>query len=67
VDVFEHDLGFIVYKKLEDVLPDLSQFENQKIIIKSQLYQRNLQNLINAFERELKEKYPLEDYSEHFK
>jgi peptidyl-prolyl cis-trans isomerase D len=67
VDVFEHDLGFIVYKKLEDLLPDLSQFENQKIIIKSQLYQRNLQNLINAFERELKEKYPLEDYSEHFK
>jgi len=66
VDVFEHDLGFIVYKKLEETLPDLSQFESQKLIIKSQLYQKNLQNLISSFEREIKEKYPLEDYSEHF-
>lgn len=66
VNVFEHDLGFIVYKKLEDILPDLNQFNAQKLILRAQLYQRNFQNLISEFEREIRKKYPLESYIEHF-
>ncbi len=66
VDVFEHDLGFLVYKKIEDIKPDLREFETQKFLIKSQLYQMNFRNLLNEFEKELKRKYPLEDYSEYF-
>lgn len=66
VSVFEHDLGFIIYKKLEDALPDLNQFNQQKAILRAQLYQRNFQNLISEFEREIRKRYPLESYLEHF-
>ncbi|MEO0203055.1 MAG: peptidylprolyl isomerase [candidate division WOR-3 bacterium] len=66
VSVFEHDQGFLIYKKLEDFMPDMKNFEFQKFIIKSQLYQKNFQNLLSDFEREIRERYPLEDYSEYF-
>lgn len=66
VSVFEYENGFLVYKKLEDIKPNIEDFEKQKFIIKSQLYQRNLQNLLSEFEKELRKKYPLEDYSEYF-
>ncbi len=66
VYIFEHDLGFLVYKKIEDIKPDLRDFETQKFLIKSQLYQKNFQNLISEFERELRKEYPLENYFEYF-
>jgi hypothetical protein len=62
VDAFEHDFGFIVYKKIEDVPPDLKQFELQKSVIKAGMFQKNFQKLLSEFEKELKERYPLRDY-----
>ncbi len=65
VRIFEHDLGFIVYKKLDEKKPSDQDFQKIKPFFKVQLSQKYVNLLMNAFESELKIRYPLEDYRDY--
>jgi len=63
--IFEHPVGFVVYKKLDEKKPDEKEFEAIKPFFKVQLSQKYANLILSAFEDELKERYPLEDYRDY--
>ncbi len=62
VAVLEYETGILVFRKLEEHKPTFEEFQKIKHMYKLQMFNNLSGSLLEAFQRELEEMFPLEDY-----